>query len=93
MKKNLEQAFIIKVGDALYTPTGSYSTTNKGEFIITTVEKIIEENGIVVIIDSDGDTLKPEWLGVSFFLSEDDMKWWCEKMEEKFVEWQRRHMK
>ena len=86
MKKNLEQAFVIKVGDSLYTPLSTYHPVkNDSAVIITAVEKIIEEDdGRIAIIDTDGDTLRPEWLGISFFLSIEDMNFVFEKIEEKY---------
>lgn len=84
MKKNLEQVSVIKVGDTLYTPLSTYTPDNNAAVIFTSVEEIYEENGEVFIMDSDGDILKPEWLGVSFFLSQETMKFWYEQTEKKF---------
>lgn len=86
MKKNLEQTFAIKVGDSLYTPLSTYHPAkNNSAVIITGVAEIIEDDdGRIAIIDTDGDTLRPEWLGVSFFLSIETMNFALEKIEEKY---------
>lgn len=85
MKKNLEQASVIKVGDSLYTPLREYHPKkNNGAVIITEVAEIIEDDGRIIIIDTDGDTLRPEWLGVSFFLLAETMDFAFEKNEEKY---------
>lgn len=86
MKKNLKQVSVIKLGDSLYTPLSTYRPEkNNGAVIITQVEEINEEDdGRIAIIDSDGDIIRPEWFGVSYFLSIEAMNIAFKKNEEKY---------
>lgn len=86
MEKNLEQTLVVKVGDPIYTPLSSYHPEkNNGAVIITGVAEIIEkDSGEIVIIDSDGDKLRTEWIGVSIFFSIEAMNHTFEKIEQKY---------
>ena len=83
MKQLLEQAVVMKVGDTIYTPFEDYSNENES-LCITTIESIYEKDGEIYIVDSDGDRLKSKWLGISFFLSKEDIKYWYDTMKSKF---------
>ena len=74
MKKHLIQAPVLRVGDWIYTPASNYSENNQDDLIVTQIEDIIQVDNKILIIDSDGDELNLDWLGSSFFLSEEAIK-------------------
>lgn len=86
MEKNLEQTLVVKVGDSIYTPLSSYHPEkNNGAVMITGVAEIIEkDSGEIVIIDSDGNKLQTELIGVEIFFSIEAMNRAFEKNEQKY---------
>lgn len=85
MKKKLEQAAFVRVGDKIYTPLSTYHPEKNNEAVyITEVEEIYEEDGEIYIIDSDGDKLYEEWLGATFFLSVETMNYVFFRNEERY---------
>lgn len=73
-RNDLEQPVTIKIGDELYSPTNVYGPEKRDEYIVTTVDKIYEENGVYFIVDSDGDVLEAEWFGTEYFMTKEDME-------------------
>ena len=74
MKKELSQVNEIKIGIELFSPCQRYDPVNcPNDYIVTTVEEIYEKNGSIIIVDSDGDLLRFDWVGKNFFLSKKAM--------------------
>lgn len=71
-----------------YTWFAKYNHTNDEYYneslCITTIESIYEKDGEIYIVDSDGDRLKSKWLGISFFLSKEDVKHWYNTIKNRF---------
>lgn len=85
MKKKLEQAALIRVGDKIYTPSATYHPVKNNEAVyITEVAEIYDDDGEIIIVDSDGDELYEEWLGVAFFLSLETMNYVFLRNEAKY---------
>ena len=84
MKKYYTEINLLKVGDTIVTPGGTYSPQNKEDVIFTTVEEIFDENGQFFIVDSDSDIIPLKELGLSFFLTQKDLEWCMSEWVRRF---------